>query len=158
MKRSSSSRRRIEEGVKARTGRMWCQSNRGGAVQTTNKGRASSLHSVFPLTFFASDPFVPLSLCTRWGGHLFRRFCKMFSESSQDDGLYTAAAMLPKQAWGTLRKHVTKPFPQPAAPDCTVEGKRHLVFRPRSGKERKREGGMAVTSASLKSVHTLRSE
>ena len=26
--------------------------------------------------------------------------------------------MLPKQARGTSRKHVTKPFTQPAAPDC----------------------------------------
>ena len=30
----------------------------------------------------------------------------------------TAAAMLPKQARGTSRKHVTKHFTQPAAPDC----------------------------------------
>ena len=27
--------------------------------------------------------------------------------------------MLPKQARGTSRKHVTKPFTQPAAPDCS---------------------------------------
>ena len=30
----------------------------------------------------------------------------------------TAAAMLPKQARGTFRKHITKPFLQVAAPDC----------------------------------------
>ena len=28
--------------------------------------------------------------------------------------------MLPKQAWGTDRKHATKPFPQPAARLCTT--------------------------------------
>ena len=33
---------------------------------------------------------------------------------------WTAAAMLPKQARGTSRKHVTKHFTQPAAPDCSV--------------------------------------
>ena len=32
---------------------------------------------------------------------------------------WTAAAMLPKQVRGTFRKHVTKPPPQPAAPDCS---------------------------------------
>ena len=30
----------------------------------------------------------------------------------------TAAAMLPKQAWATFRKHITKPSEQVAAPDC----------------------------------------
>ena len=30
----------------------------------------------------------------------------------------TAAAMLPKQAGRTYRKHITKPFIQVAAPDC----------------------------------------
>ena len=28
--------------------------------------------------------------------------------------------MLPKQGRGTSRKHVIKPFTQPAAPDCTT--------------------------------------
>ena len=32
----------------------------------------------------------------------------------------TAAAMLPKQARGTFRKHKTKPFLQVAVPDCTL--------------------------------------
>ena len=35
--------------------------------------------------------------------------------------------MLPKQARGTSRKHVTKPFTQPAAPDCTVVSVEHDV-------------------------------
>ena len=33
----------------------------------------------------------------------------------------TAAAMLPKQAGGTFRKHGTKPFSQPDAPNCINE-------------------------------------
>ena len=53
---------------------------------------------------------------TVWGGRLRKMFCNMFSESSTGR---TAAAMLPKQARRTSRKHVTKPFTQIAAPDCS---------------------------------------
>ena len=52
----------------------------------------------------------------RWCRHLFRRFCKFFSESFPGCWAFTAAAMLPKQAWGTLGKHITKPSEQVAAP------------------------------------------
>ena len=55
-------------------------------------------------------------LSTGWGGHLFRRFCKQISESSPKPLGFTAAAMLPKQARGTLGKHITKPSEQVAAP------------------------------------------
>ena len=55
---------------------------------------------------------------TVWCGRLSKMFCNMFSESST--GSWAAAAMLPKQARGTSRKHVTKPFTQPAAPDCSA--------------------------------------
>ena len=51
---------------------------------------------------------------TVWGGRLRKRFCNIF--------LLLAWAAWQLQfspaACGTLRKHVTKPFPQPAAPDC----------------------------------------
>ena len=38
--------------------------------------------------------------------------------------------MLPKQRKGTSRKHFTKPFTQPAAPDCTcaTRARTHLVY------------------------------
>ena len=51
---------------------------------------------------------------------MFQRFCNMFSESSPRQLGRTAAAMLPKQGRGTSRKHVKKPFTQPAAPDCSL--------------------------------------
>ena len=65
------------------------------------------------------------SLCnpssTGWGGHLFRRFCKLFSESSPGSWAVpqSAAAMQPKQARGTFRKHITKPSEQEAAQPST---------------------------------------
>ena len=37
-------------------------------------------------------------------------------------------------ACGTLRKHVTKPFPQPAAPDCRYCSGILIVFRRNSGR------------------------
>ena len=51
--------------------------------------------------------------CTGWGGHLFRRFCKLFSESSTG---CRAILQLPKQVRGTYRTHITKPSEQVAAP------------------------------------------
>ena len=57
---------------------------------------------------------------TVWGGRLCKRFCNMFSRSSS---CFTWAAwqlQFSPTACGTLRKHVTKPFPQPAAPDCIM--------------------------------------
>ena len=44
----------------------------------------------------------------------------MFFESSTGCWANTAAAVLPKQARGTLRKHFTTPFSQPDDPDCTL--------------------------------------
>ena len=52
---------------------------------------------------------------TGWGGHLFRT---IFWEYPWPLG-FTAAAMLPKKARGTLRKHITKPSEQVAAPPST---------------------------------------
>ena len=54
---------------------------------------------------------------TIWGGRLSKMFCNMFSGSSP-----WAAWQLQfsPAACGTLRKHVTKPFPRPAAPDCII--------------------------------------
>ena len=53
------------------------------------------------------------------GGRLFKRFCKMFSESSTFGYIALQLPCYPsKQARGTFRKHFTKPFSQPAAPDC----------------------------------------
>ena len=54
---------------------------------------------------------------TGWGGHLFRRFCLLFSECFSES---TAAAMLPKQARRTYRKHITKPSKQVAVPPSVV--------------------------------------
>ena len=44
-----------------------------------------------------------------------RGFVKCFPRVPQ---AVTAAAMLPKQARGTFRKHVTQPHTQVGAPDC----------------------------------------
>ena len=40
----------------------------------------------------------------------------------------TAAAMLPKQARRTYRKHMIKPFLQVAATDCTLNGESSHLF------------------------------
>ena len=56
-----------------------------------------------------------------WGGRLRKWFCKMFSESSPcllGQHGSCSSAQLPVE-------HFTKPFPQPAAPDCT---KKPLYF------------------------------
>ena len=60
-------------------------------------------------------------IITGWGGHLFRRFSKpvlpvFTSLLVTKFTTLTAAAMLPKQARGTFRKHVKKPSEQVAAP------------------------------------------
>ena len=47
------------------------------------------------------------------GQQVVKKVCQMFHRVLG----YTAAAMLPKQARGSFRKHVTKPFSQPAAQD-----------------------------------------
>ena len=59
-------------------------------------------------------------------GRLRERFCKMFHRQLG----WTAAAMLPKQAGGTFRKHFTKPFPQPATQDLVKFGSLKLAIRP----------------------------
>ena len=65
---------------------------------------------------------------TGWGGHLFRRFCNMFSKSSPLLAWAAWQLQLSPAACGTLRTHVTKPFLQPAAPDCTVTLSSRLMF------------------------------
>ena len=67
------------------------------------------------------------ALCsTGWGGHLFRRFRNMFSESSpcllvQHGSYRTAQYTIHNTAnsLGTLRKHFAKPSEQVAAPPGT---------------------------------------
>ena len=54
------------------------------------------------------------------GRQFVKKVLKMFSESSTGCWANTAAAVLPKQARGTLRKHFTTPFSQPDDPDCTM--------------------------------------
>ena len=46
-------------------------------------------------------------MCTAWDGRLSKRFCKHFSESCTGFWASSAAAMLPKQSKGTLRKKFT---------------------------------------------------
>ena len=57
-------------------------------------------------------------LTTVWGGRLRKRFRNMFSGSSPFLARVAWQLQFSPTACGTLRKRVTKPFPQPAAPDC----------------------------------------
>ena len=55
---------------------------------------------------------------TGWGGHLFRRFCKLFSESSTGRWAIHCSchAAQASRGGGTFGKHITKPPEQVAAP------------------------------------------
>ena len=55
----------------------------------------------------------------KWGGSLSKRFCLHFSESSPCSAWAAWQLQFIPTACGTLRKHLTKPSTQPAAPDCT---------------------------------------
>ena len=57
---------------------------------------------------------------TVWGGRLSKRFCLHFSESSSCSAWAAWQLQFSPTAYGTLRKHLTKPFTQPAAPHCTL--------------------------------------
>ena len=57
--------------------------------------------------------------CTVWGGRLCTRFCNMFSGSCLL-AWATWQLQFSPTVCGTLKTHVTKQFPQPAAPDCIV--------------------------------------
>ena len=57
---------------------------------------------------------------TVWGGRLSKRFFRMFPESSTGSWAELQLPCCPKKARGTSRKHVIKPFTQPATPDCIL--------------------------------------
>ena len=59
--------------------------------------------------------------CTVWSGRLWKRFCNMCSRSSSCFAWAALQLQFSPTACGTLRKRVTKPLPQPAAPDCTTQ-------------------------------------
>ena len=65
---------------------------------------------------------------TVWGSRSRKRFCNMFSESSTGSW---AELQLPCCPRGTSRKHVTKHFTQPAAPDCMTFRKYSFYRAPR---------------------------
>ena len=68
--------------------------------------------------------------CTVWGGRLSKRFCNMFSGSSLAGLGNMAAVVQPNYLWNS--KHVTKLFPQSAAPDRNYHLRTYLNFWPRT--------------------------
>ena len=83
----------------------------------------SPSHDVYSLIDFIRICTISIIISTRWGGHLFRRFCFLFSESSPGCWAVLRLPCCPiKQARGTFRKHVTKPSEQVAAPPCIMMG------------------------------------
>ena len=56
---------------------------------------------------------------TEWGGRLRKRFCNMFSDCSTGSWAELQLPCCPSKEGELPEKHVTEPFLQPAAPDCT---------------------------------------
>ena len=77
---------------------------------------ASHLYRKVRLVVDTSNAKFCYSCSTVWGRNLFRGFCNIFSESFACLGSMTAAIQ-PSNGLGTLRKFITKPSEQVAAPD-----------------------------------------
>ena len=91
---------------------------RSKRVKPSNQGTENSFSAIKRLTIVANKAYSvypACKVCPVWVGRSCKRFCKFLL-------LAWAAWQLQfsPSACGTLRKHVTKPCPQPAAPDCSL--------------------------------------
>ena len=93
-----------------------CKKKVGVAVKGGPSGCSKFVHYfVVDIKWRVTFQYVPGGVAT-----CSRRFCLLFSERGCWAVPCTPAAMLPKQAMGTFRKHITKPSEQVAAPPSIV--------------------------------------